>query len=64
MLHVSKIRHERVEKPEDVLKLGDKIKVKVMEIDEKGKISVSAKELLPKPEKAVEFWNRRLHENT
>ena len=54
LLHVSKIRHERVEKPEDVLKLGDKIKVKVMEIDEKGKISVSAKELLPKPEKAVE----------
>ena len=54
LLHVSKIRHERVEKPEDVLKLGDKIKVKVMEIDEKGKISVSAKELLPIPEKAVE----------
>lgn len=51
LLHVSKIRHERVDKPEDVLKLGDKIKVKVMEIDEKGKINVSAKELLPKPEK-------------
>jgi len=51
LLHVSKIRHERVDKPEDVLKLGDKIKVKVMEIDEKGKVNVSAKELLPKPEK-------------
>ena len=51
LLHVSKISHERVEKPEDVLKIGDKIKVKVMEIDEKGRVNVSAKELLPKPEK-------------
>ncbi|MBR2801848.1 MAG: polyribonucleotide nucleotidyltransferase [Erysipelotrichaceae bacterium] len=52
LLHVSKISHERVEKPEDVLKLGDIIKVKVTEIDEKGRVNVSAKELLPKPEKS------------
>ena len=51
LLHVSKIKHERVNKPEDVLKIGDIIKVKVMEIDEKGRVNVSAKELLPKPEK-------------
>ena len=51
LLHVSKIAHERVNKPEDVLKIGDTIKVKVMEIDEKGRVNVSAKELLPKPEK-------------
>jgi len=51
LLHVSKISHERVDKPESVLKIGDKIKVKVMEIDEKGRVNVSAKELLPKPEK-------------
>ena len=51
LLHVSKISHERVNKPEDVLKIGDIIKVKVMEIDEKGRVNVSAKELLPKPEK-------------
>ena len=51
LLHVSKIAHERVNKPEDVLKIGDIIKVKVMEIDEKGRVNVSAKELLPKPEK-------------
>ncbi len=50
LLHVSKIAHTRVEKPEDVLKLGDHIKVKVMEIDDKGRVNVSAKELLPKPE--------------
>ena len=53
LLHVSKISHERVNKPEDVLKIGDIIKVKVMEIDEKGRVNVSAKELLPKPEKKV-----------
>ncbi len=52
LLHVSKISHERVEKPEDVLKIGDKIRVKVVEIDEKGRVNVSAKELLPKPENA------------
>ena len=51
LLHVSKICHERVEKPEDVLKIGDIVKVKVMEIDDKGRVNVSAKELLPKPEK-------------
>lgn len=50
LLHVSKISHTRVEKPEDVLKIGDHIKVKVMEIDDKGRVNVSAKELLPKPE--------------
>ncbi|MBQ6560187.1 MAG: polyribonucleotide nucleotidyltransferase [Erysipelotrichaceae bacterium] len=51
LLHVSKIAHERVNKPEDVLKLGDIVKVKVIEIDEKGKVNVSAKDLLPKSEK-------------
>ncbi|MDD5983756.1 MAG: polyribonucleotide nucleotidyltransferase [Solobacterium sp.] len=50
LLHVSKISHDRVDKPEDVLKIGDKIKVKVTEINDKG-VSVSAKDLLPKPEK-------------
>ncbi len=52
LLHVSKISHERVDKPSDVLKIGDVIKVKVTEIDEKGRVNVSAKELLPKPEKS------------
>ena len=52
LLHVSKIRHERVDKPEDVLKIGDVIKVKVTEIDEKGRVNCSAKDLLPKPEKS------------
>lgn len=54
LLHISKIAHERVEKVEDVLKLGDTIKVKVTEIDDHGKINVSAKALLPKPKKETE----------
>ena len=51
LLHVSKIKHERVDRPEDVLKIGDTIRVKVTEIDDKGRVNVSAKDLLPKPEK-------------
>ena len=49
LLHISKISHHRVEKVEDVLKIGDIIDVKVIEIDNKGRINVSAKALLPKP---------------
>lgn len=49
LLHISKISHHRVEKVEDVLKIGDTIDVKVTEIDNKGRINVSAKALLPKP---------------
>lgn len=52
LLHISKISHNRVDKVEDVLKIGDIIDVKVMEIDNKGRINVSAKALLPKPKKA------------
>lgn len=52
LLHISKLRHERVEKVEDVCQLGDIIKVKVVEIDDHGKINVSAKALLPKDESA------------
>ncbi|MBE6124464.1 MAG: polyribonucleotide nucleotidyltransferase [Erysipelotrichaceae bacterium] len=54
LLHVSKIAHERVEHPNMVLKMGEIVKVKVIEIGDKGKISVSRKDLLPKPEKKEE----------
>lgn len=49
LLHVSKIAHERIEKPEDVIKLGEIVKVKVVEIDEKGRVNVSRKACLEKP---------------
>jgi len=51
LLHVSQIAHERVNKVEDVLKIGDKINVIVTEMDEKGRLKISAKDLIPKPEK-------------
>lgn len=54
LLHVSKIAHERINHPKDVLKLNNYIKVVVTDIDEKGRVNVSAKDLLPKPEKKVE----------
>lgn len=50
LLHVSKIDYKRVEKPEDVLKLGDVIQVIVTEIDEKGRVNVSHRDLMEKPE--------------
>ncbi|NTW95694.1 MAG: polyribonucleotide nucleotidyltransferase [Erysipelotrichaceae bacterium] len=54
LLHVSKIDYTRVEKPSDVFKMGDKVKVIVTEIDEKGRVNVSRKDLMPKPEGYVE----------
>jgi polyribonucleotide nucleotidyltransferase len=53
LLHVSEIDWARVENVEDRLKLGDKVRVKVISID-RGKVDVSARELLPKPEGYVE----------
>ena len=50
LLHVSKMAHHRVEDPATEVKVGDVIKVKVMEIDDKGRVGVSRKDLLPKPE--------------
>ena len=51
LLHISKIKHERVEKVEDALNIGDIVKVKVCEIDDKGRVNVSAKALIEKPKK-------------
>ena len=51
LLHVTEIAYRRIENVEDVLKVGDKIKVKLVEIDDKtGKFRLSHKVLLPKPE--------------
>lgn len=51
LLHVSEIDYKRIEKVEDVLKEGDHIQVKLLEIDPKtGKLRLSHKALLPKPE--------------
>lgn len=58
LLHISKINHERIERVEDALHIGDIVKVKVVEIDDRGRVNVSAKALLPRPEK------KEVHEDT
>ena len=45
LLHISKISSKRVEKVEDVLAVGDEVTVKVIEIDNQGRINLSMKEL-------------------
>ena len=50
LLHVSKMAWERVEKPSDLFKLGDIVQVKVTEIDDRGRVNVSRRDLLEKPE--------------
>lgn len=54
LVHISEIEHRRLNTVEEVLKLGDKIKVKLMGYDEKGKMKLSRKAILPKPEKNQE----------
>jgi polyribonucleotide nucleotidyltransferase len=52
LLHISEIKHERVEKVEDVLKEGEMIDVKLIAVDPKtGKLKLSRKVLLEKPAK-------------
>ncbi len=53
LLHISEIDWKKVNKVEDVLKEGDEIEVKLMEIDQKnGKLKLSRKVLLPRPPKS------------
>lgn len=58
LVHISEISEERILKPSDVLKVGDKVKVKVLEIDsKKGKISLSIKEAAAKPQEDYSQFN-------
>ncbi|MCB0667038.1 MAG: polyribonucleotide nucleotidyltransferase [Saprospiraceae bacterium] len=60
LLHISEISHSRVGKVEDVFKEGDKVKVKVIGLDQRtGKIKLSRKALMPKPEKREANPNER-----
>ncbi len=54
LLHVSEIAWERVENTEDVLKVGEEVEVKLLDIDSNGKMKLSRKVLLEKPEGYVE----------
>ena len=49
LVHISQFSHERVNKVEDVVKLGDEILVKVTEIDRQGRVNASRKAMIEKP---------------
>lgn len=46
LVHISRLAHERVEKVEDVVSVGDEIMVKVIEIDNQGRVNLSRKDCL------------------
>jgi polyribonucleotide nucleotidyltransferase len=50
LLHISEMQHGRTERTEDVVKKGDRVKVKLIERDDRGKMRLSMKALLPRPE--------------
>lgn len=51
LVHISELAWKRTEHIEDVVKVGDMVTVKIIKIDEKGRVDASIKTLLPKPEK-------------
>ena len=50
LLHISEIDYNRTERVEDFCRVGDMVKVQVIEIDPEGKVRLSRKALLPRPE--------------
>lgn len=55
LVHVSEISYERVGKPSDVLKVGEKVNVKILSVDEdRNRISLSIKQTLPEPWDGIE----------
>jgi polyribonucleotide nucleotidyltransferase len=52
LLHISELQHGRTERTEDVVKKGDQVRVKLLEVDERGRMRLSRKALLDKPEPA------------
>jgi polyribonucleotide nucleotidyltransferase len=57
LLHISEMQWGRTEKTEDVVKKGDRVQVKLIERDERGRLRLSRKALLPKPEGTPEGGN-------
>jgi polyribonucleotide nucleotidyltransferase len=64
LLHISQIAHERVEKVSDYLQEGQIVKVKVLETDEKGRVKLSLKALLERPEGMPEEQPRERRERS
>ena len=61
LIHISELAWERTEHVEDVVKVGGMVTVKIIKIDEKGRIDASIKALLPKPEKIEDGENEGEH---
>ena len=59
LLHISQIARERIEKVEDVLRMGEEVQVRVIEIDPQGKVRLSRKDLLGPPEGGEEPESER-----
>lgn len=63
LVHISELAWKRTEQVEDVVKIGDMVTVKVIKIDEKGRVDASIKALLPKPEKNEDGENGGEHQH-
>jgi polyribonucleotide nucleotidyltransferase len=62
LLHISQLDHHRVEKVQDVVNVGDEVKVKVLEVDDSGKVRLSRKVLLERgPRQGKDEPPRRRH---
>ena len=58
LVHVSQLAWERVDKPSDMFSVGDEIMVKSLGYDNRGRLNLSRKECLPKPEKKEKPKNK------
>ena len=59
LVHVSQLAWERIDKPSDLYKVGDEIVVKSQGYDNKGRLNLSRKECLPKPERKEEKEDKK-----
>ena len=62
LLHISQISHDRIAKVTDVLAEGQVVRVKVLETDEKGRVKLSMKALLERPDHPAEHAPHQTHE--
>ncbi|WP_448699018.1 polyribonucleotide nucleotidyltransferase [Mucilaginibacter sp. AW1-3] len=51
LLHISEIDHKRIETMDGIFEIGDEVRVKLLDVDKQGKLKLSRKALLPRPEK-------------
>jgi polyribonucleotide nucleotidyltransferase len=50
LLHISEIDHRRIETMDGIFNIGDEVRVKLLDVDKQGKLKLSRKVLLPRPE--------------